>query len=172
MNLNVRCAVRPNAEQREARLGFARLHSSAHAWAHDSATEMTVEVISSSGERIAVTASVAGCKPAAKPRRSRLMTPCIGRVTCPMKTSLAMRPVFHYREGTATHPGRRERHHRHVAQHPPRTRPCASSHPRHHQRPEDDPDCPGTGRTPAVPRLHPHYRGLSPDAPRPSNLAL
>ncbi|WP_230990331.1 nucleotidyl transferase AbiEii/AbiGii toxin family protein [Rhodococcus oxybenzonivorans] len=36
-----------------------RLHASAHAWANDTATDMTIEVIRTSGERVAVTTPVA-----------------------------------------------------------------------------------------------------------------
>ena len=37
--------------------------------------------------------------------------------------------------GAAAHPRHRERHRRHLAQHPPRTRPPAPGHPRHRPRP-------------------------------------
>ena len=65
----------------------------------------------------------------------------------------------------APHPCRRERHRRHLAQHPPRTRPHAPRHPRHRRRPghatlrhhtraADHPGRPRAARPPAVLRLH------------------
>jgi len=71
----------------------------------------------------------------------------------------------------AAHPGRREHHRRHLAQHPPRTRPDAPAHPGHprrpgraalrpHPRPEDHPGRPQPARTATVPRLH-HTHKLS-----------
>ncbi len=79
-----------------------------------------------------------------------------------MKGALGLRPVFHYREDrirarpallarAAADPGGRERHRRHLAQRPPRTRPHAPDHPVHpgragrathrpHRRTEEHPD--------------------------------
>jgi len=37
----------------------ARLHASAHAWANDTATDMTIEVIRTSGKRVEITTPVA-----------------------------------------------------------------------------------------------------------------
>ena len=97
------------------------------------------------------------------------------------KSSLGLRPVLPpprgpyprprptVLAGTAAHPGRRNRHRRHLAQPAPRTRPHAPGHPRHrrrprratlrpHRRPEDHPRRPRPARTAQVPRLHTHQR--------------
>ena len=64
-----------------------------------------------------------------------------------MKGALGLRPVFHHREDRIRAHVQlcwlalllirvdRERHRRHLAQHPPRTRPHAPGHPRHRPRP-------------------------------------
>ena len=88
--------------------------------------------------------------------------------------------------------GDRERHRRHLAQHPPRTRPDAPGHPGHqrrpgrpthrdHPRPADPAPRPRPARTAPVLRLHPPRQQLNPRAhdqpavvtrPRPASSAF
>ena len=95
-----------------------------------------------------------------------------------------LRPVFHYREDRIRAHIQlcwlallllrvdRERHRRHLAQHPPRTRPDAPGHPGHrrrpgrptlrdHPRPADHAARPRPARTAQVLRLHPPHRRLT-----------
>jgi len=63
----------------------------------------------------------------------------------------------------AADPGRRERHRRHLAQHPPRARPDAFGHPRHHRRApraahRHDPWAQGDPGRPRLPRATPSLR--------------